>query len=136
MPDNKLAKKEESYLVENKTIGFEIQSSNINKVAVEKVSEYLPELDDKTKAFGSGNSQTTLSMMTLTMLGGQSPYRMLRQILAEVEKRKGALSESQVGHAKLVKEINRLEDKTDPVQQAQYRQKCVNINKYLLVVYL
>ena len=127
MPDNKLAKKEESYLVENKTIGFEIQSSNINKVAVEKVSEYLPELDDKTKAFGSGNSQTTLSMMTLTMLGGQSPYRMLRQILAEVEKRKGALSESQVGHAKLVKEINRLEDKTDPVQQAQYRAKCVSI---------
>ena len=134
MPDmsekktSKLVKKEqESYLVENKTIGFEIQSSNINKAAVEKVSQYLPELDEKTRAFGSQNSQTTISMMTLTMLGGQSPYRMLRQIMAEVEKRKGALTESQVGHAKLVKEIKRLEDKTDPVQQAQYRQKCVSI---------
>ena len=128
MPDNKLAKKEESYLVENKTIGFEIQSSNINKVAVEKVSEYLPELDDKTKAFGSGNSQTTLSMMTLTMLGGQSPYRMLRQILAEVEKRKGALSESQVTHAKFVREIEKLEGQTDdPVQAARYRKACVSI---------
>ena len=125
---SKLAKKEqESYLVENKTIGFEIQSSNINKAAVEKVSEYLPELDQKTKAFGSQNSQTTLTMMSLTMLGGQSPYRMLRQILAEVEKRKGALSESQVKHARLVKGIKGLEDKTDPVQQAQYRQKCVSI---------
>ena len=128
MPDNKLAKKEESYLVENKTIGFEIQSSNINKVAVEKVSEYLPELDDKTKAFGSGNSQTTLTMMSLTMLGGQSPYRMLRQILAEVEKRKGALSESQVNHAKLVREIKKLESLTDdPVQAAKYRKACVSI---------
>ena len=127
MPDNELVKKEESYLVENKTIGFEIQSSNINKAAVEKVSQYLPELDEKTRAFGSQNSQTTITMMTLTMLGGQSPYRMLRQILAEVEKRKGALSESQVGHAKLVKEIKRLEDKTDPVQKAQYRAKCVAI---------
>ena len=125
---SKLVKKEqESYLVENKTIGFEIQSSNINKAAVEKVSRYLPELDEKTRAFGSQNSQTTISMMTLTMLGGQSPYRMLRQIMAEVEKRKGALTEAQVGHAKLVKEIKRLEDKTDPVQQAQYRQKCVSI---------
>ena len=131
MPDketSKLVKKEqESYLVENKTIGFEIQSSNINKAAVEKVSQYLPELDEKTRAFGSQNSQTTISMMTLTMLGGQSPFRMLRQIMAEVEKRKGALTESQVSHAKLVKEIKRLEDKTDPVQQAQYRQKCVSI---------
>ena len=131
MPDketSKLVKKEqESYLVENKTIGFEIQSSNINKAAVEKVSKYLPELDEKTRAFGSQNSQTTISMMTLTMLGGQSPFRMLRQIMAEVEKRKGALTESQVSHAKLVKEIKRLEDKTDPVQQAQYRQKCVSI---------
>ncbi len=123
----KTEKNNKGDIVENKTIGFEIQSSNINKAAVEKVSQYLPELDEKTKAFGSQNSQTTISMMTLTMLGGQSPYRMLRQIMAEVEKRKGALSESQVSHAKLVKEIKRLEDKTDPVQQAQYRQKCVSI---------
>ena len=68
MSDGNLIKKEESNIVENKTIGFEIQSSNINKAAVEKVSRYLPELDEKTKAFGSQNSQTTISMMTLTML--------------------------------------------------------------------
>jgi len=117
-----------STIVENKTIGFEIQSSNINKAAVEKVSRYLPELDEKTKAFGSQNSQTTISMMTLTMLGGQSPFRMLRQILAEVEKRKGALTEAQVSHAKLVRKIKKLEDQTDdPVNAAKYRKACVNI---------
>ena len=128
MPDNKLTKKEEAKLVKQETIGFAIQSNNINEKAVEKVSQYLPELDTKTKAFGSQNSQTTISMMTLTMLGGQSPYRMLRQILAEVEKRKGALSESQVGHAKLVREIKKLEDQTDdPVQAAKYRKACVSI---------
>ena len=127
MDDSKLVKKEESNIVENKTIGFEIQSNNINKAAVEKVSQYLPELDQKTKAFGSQNTQTTLSLMTLTMLGGQSPYRMLRQILAEVERRKGALAESQVNHAKLVKEINELEGETDPVEAATYRKACVSI---------
>ena len=108
MPDNKLVKKEETKIVKQETIGFMIQSNNINEAAVEKVSQYLPELDTKTKAFGSQNSQTTISMMTLTMLGGQSPFRMLRQILAEVEKRKGALSESQVTHAKMVREIEKL----------------------------
>ena len=128
MPDNKLVKKEEAKLVKQETIGFAIQSNNINEAAVEKVSQYLPELDTKTKAFGSQNSQTTISMMTLTMLGGQSPFRMLRQILAEVEKRKGALSDSQVSHAKLVREIKRLEDQTDdPVNAAKYRKACVSI---------
>ena len=131
MPDketSKLVKTEETKLVKQETIGFAIQSNNINEAAVEKVSQYLPELDSKTKAFGSQNTQTTITMMTLTMLGGQSPFRMLRQILAEVEKRKGALSESQVGHAKLVREIKKLEDQTDdPVQAAKYRKACVSI---------
>ena len=131
MPDNKLAKKEEAKLVKQETIGFAIQSNNINEAAVEKVTQYLPELDTKTKAFGSQNSQTTISMMTLTMLGGQSPFRMLRQILAEVEKRKGALSDSQVSHAKLVREIKKLERLTaeddDPVLAAKYRKACVSI---------
>ena len=128
MDDSKLVKKEETKIVKQETIGFSIQSNNINEAAVEKVSQYLPELDSKTKAFGSQNTQTTITMMTLTMLGGQSPYRMLRQILAEVEKRKGALSESQVGHAKLVREIEKLEDQTDdPVQAAKYRKACVSI---------
>jgi len=128
MSDSKLIKKEETKLVKQETIGFAIQSNNINEAAVEKVSQYLPELDTKTKGFGSQNSQTTISMMTLTMLGGQSTFRMLRQILAEVEKRKGALSESQVSHAKLVREIEKLKGQTDdPVQAARYRKACVSI---------
>ena len=128
MSDNNLVKKEETRIVKQETIGFAIQSNNINEKAVEKVTEYLPELNDKTKAFGSSNSQTTITMMTLTMLGGQSTYRMLRQILAEVEKRKSALSESQVNHAKFVRDIKKLEDQTDdPVQAAKYRKACVSM---------
>ena len=109
------------------TTGFLVQSANINKHAVEKVNRYLPELEEKTRAFDRNNSQSTLAFMTLTMLNGQSPYRMMRQIMAEVEKRKGALVEAQVNHAKHLKEIERLQDEQDPVLQAKYRQKCVNI---------
>ena len=109
------------------TTGFLVQSANINKHAVEKVNRYLPELEEKTRAFDRNNSQSTLAFMTLTMLNGQSPYRMMRQIMAEVEKRKGALVEAQVKHARVLKEIEKLQDSEDTVLQAKYRQKCVNI---------
>ena len=111
-----------------KTTGFLVQGANINTHAVEKVNKYLPELEEKTRAFDRKNSQTTLSLMTLTMLNGQSPYRMMRQIMAEVEKRKGALAEAQVTHAKYLKEIERLQDEEDPLLAAKYRQKCVNLS--------
>ena len=129
MSESKLVKKEpKTKIVKQETIGFLIESNNINEAAVEKVSRHLPELDEKTKAFGSQNTQTTITMMTLPKLGGQSTNRMLRQILAEVEKRKGALTESQVGHAKLIREIKKLEALTDdPVQAAKYRKACVNM---------
>ena len=107
--------------------GFIIPSNVVNEAAVQKVQQYLPELTEKTAAFGSSNSQSTLSLMSLTMLCGQSPYRMLRQILAEAEKRKGALAEAQVNYAKALKKIEDLKDSDDPINQARYRQSCVNL---------
>ena len=98
-------------------------SENINQVAAARVAEKLPEIDKATRAFDRNNSQTTLNMMTLTMLNGHSPYRMLRQITAEVEKRKMALSEAQVSHAKTRMEILELEEKDDIVSEAEIRHK-------------
>ena len=112
-------------LTKQETIGFVIPSSNLNSKSVEKVNQYLPELIEKVKAFGSRNSQTTLSLMSLTMLNGHSPYRLLRQVLAEVEKRKSALAESQVTYAKTQAELEALKDSSDPVDAATYRNKCV-----------
>ena len=83
----------------------------INQNAVAKVNEFLPELDSKTKYFDRNNSQSTLSMMSITMLNGQSPMRMMRQVMAEDEKRKMALSEAQVNHAKQMKKIEKLQNK-------------------------
>lgn len=100
-----------------------VSANKINVAAVAKVNACLPELEQKTRAFDRNNSQHTLSLMTLTMLNGQSPYRMLRQVMAEAEKRKMALAEAQVSHAKLVKEIFDLEGSIDPVEQAELRQK-------------
>ena len=127
MSDSKIVKQESDRNIIKETSGFLVQTNNINTHAVEKVNRFLPELDEKTRAFDRNNSQTTLTMMTLTMMTGQSPYRMMRQIMAEVEKRKGALVEAQVKHARVLKEIEKLQDSEDTVLQAKYRQKCVNI---------
>jgi len=105
-----------------------IASEKINAPAVAKVNAFLPELEQKTRAFDRNNSQHTLSLMTLTMLNGQSPMRMMRQVMAEVEKRKMALAEAQVSHAKLVKEIDELEGSIDLVEQAELRQKRVSLD--------
>ena len=88
-----------------------VSKSKINPQAVALVNEFLPELDEKTKFFDRNNSQSTLSMMSLTMLNGHSPHRMLRQVLAETEKRKMALAEAQVSHAKALRSIEKLQDK-------------------------
>ena len=105
----------------------------INKNAVAKVNAGLPEIEEKTRFFDRSNSQSTLSMMSITMLNGQSPMRMMRQVMAEVEKRKMALAEAQVTHAKDLKKIEELQVKVDEnpndnVLQAELRLAFVNIN--------
>ena len=109
-----------------------VSKSKINPQAVALVNEYLPELDEKTKFFDRNNSQSTLAMMSLTMLNGHSPMRMMRQVLAETEKRKMALAEAQVNHAKALRKIEKLQDKlfNDPdnnVISAKLRAAFVNI---------
>jgi len=99
----------------------------INQKAVEKVSQHLAEVEEKTRAFDRQNSQTTLSLMTLTMMTGQSPYRMMRQIMAEVEKRKLALAEAQVSYTETLQEIEELREKEDMVSQAKFRHKTVSL---------
>lgn len=106
--------------------------SQVNTAAVAKVHAGLAEMEAKTRAFDRNNSQHTLSLMTLTMLGGQSPMRMMRQVMAEVETRKMALSESQVSHAKSLVSIEDLRQKEhemggalDRVDAAELRSKMV-----------
>lgn len=99
-----------------------ISADKINAAAVAKVNKHLPELAEKTRAFDRQNSQTTLSLMTLTMMTGHSPYRMMRQVMAEVEKRKMALAEAQVSHAKLLIKLEKLKGKDDPVSIAKFRE--------------
>ena len=90
---------------------MELVLRNQNKKLVERVKKALPAIDRHTRIFDRKNSQTTIQLMTLTMLNGQSPLRMLRQVTAEVEKKKNALYEAQHSVALQQEEIEKLEKK-------------------------
>lgn len=96
--------------------------------ALAKVAERLPEISQKVKVFGRSNSQASLGLMSLTMLTGQSPHRQVRQILAEIDTRRGALSEAQVSYAKLITEEPD-ESLPEPVRIAEERHNAFNLER-------
>lgn len=58
-----------------------------------KIAERMPEINRATAVFGKKNSQVTGQLMTLAMIS-QSPYRRLRQCLAQIERKRGAVKEN------------------------------------------
>lgn len=72
----------------------DLMQANVNKNLLARVKENLPEFIRARKSFGRSNSQTTIKMMTLTMLSNGSPYRILRQCISEIESRVTALQEA------------------------------------------
>jgi len=65
----------------------------IDEKALTEIESFMPVVNRKVKAFNKQNSQTTSSLMSLNMVD-TTPYRVLRQILAQVEKKRGALKET------------------------------------------
>ena len=94
---------------------------NINSKIVKRVSKGMPEIVEKTKYFDRQNSHTSLTMMSLTMLCGSSPYRMMRQVMAEINTRKQALVEAQVSHSEAIQKLESLSKKSDIVSEAKAR---------------
>ena len=62
-----------------------------NKIA--KIRERMVEMDRANQSLGRKNTQTTNQLMTLTMLT-ESPYRMMRQCLTQIEKKRQAVEEA------------------------------------------
>ena len=60
---------------------------------IAKINERMVEIDRANKTAGRRNTQTTNQLMTLTMLT-DSPYRRLRQCLAQIEDRRLAIEQN------------------------------------------
>lgn len=65
----------------------------IDEKKMDEIVEFMPEVNRAVSSFSKQNSQTTSSLMVLGMLES-GPYRVLRQILAQIEKKRAALKEN------------------------------------------
>lgn len=65
----------------------------IDEKALVEITSWMPEVNRAVTSFNKQNSQTTSSLMSLNMIDA-GPYRVLRQILAQVERKRSALNES------------------------------------------
>ena len=73
---------------------FNLDFNIFNEEGISKIADRMVEVDRASRSFGRKNTQTTNRLMTLTMLNSSSPYRILRQCLAEIERKRGAIQEN------------------------------------------
>ncbi len=79
---------------------------------MEKIAEFMPEINRAMNSFGRTNTQATNKLMTLTMLNGAgNPYRLLRQTLSEIDKKRSALKENTYRLKKTKIKLFKLEEK-------------------------
>jgi len=67
--------------------------STITDEKLEMIAAKMPEIDRANHTAGRSQTQTTNQLMSLTMLT-ESPYRMMRQCLSQIESKRTALEES------------------------------------------
>ena len=84
---------------EELAVGFDLISELNTELAVidskklVKISEKMKEMDRANNSFGKSKTQTTSQLMTLTMMC-DAPYRRLRQVLAQIERKRTALEDA------------------------------------------
>ena len=64
----------------------------IDSKKLAKISQRMVEIDRANLSFGKKNTQTTSQLMTLTMMC-DAPYRRLRQVLAQIERKRTVLED-------------------------------------------
>ena len=77
-----------------------------------KLTKSVPELEHSQKMFGRTNSQYTSQLMSLTMLG-DGPYHYMKQCMAQITKKKAALTEAYFRMKKVSYKIKQWEKRGD-----------------------
>lgn len=97
-----------------------LQTITAEKLAV--ISEKMVEVDRANNTAGKMNTQTTSQLMTLTMLN-DSPYRRLRQCLAEIEKTRGTLGDTYYANKMALIQIQRWREMGDDMSLVRIEKK-------------
>jgi len=109
----------------------------IDEERLEKIKQRMQEINDKIYNFGRMDSQTTRKLMTLQMLfSADSTYRILAQILAQIEKTQMAISQNYIelkkGYVEVIdlqKKIEQTDDPTEKIKlELDLQEKIVSIS--------
>tara|TARA_B100000029_G_scaffold275204_1_gene269949 strand:- start:532 stop:1368 length:837 start_codon:yes stop_codon:yes gene_type:complete len=103
---------EKSLALSKTVVNDLIPNTSISQEALTKICNRLPELERAKGAVGRTNSQTTSTLMTMTMLA-DSPYRQLKQCLAQIDSKRNALTEAHFNTQKALVKIKNWEEKGD-----------------------
>jgi hypothetical protein len=91
---------------------------------VKQIEERLPAVLKANRAFGKSNSQTSSSLMSLNMIDA-GPYRVIRQILAQIENKRLALKEAGYKHAKAKLRLKEIGERIKQIELSE-RPELVN----------
>src|SRR5210317_2048781 len=101
--------------------GKENSFKTIDDEKLIKIENSLIESSRAMNSFSRRNTQTDIKLRTLTMLSVNSPYRTLRQILAQVEKKRSAVQENYFKMAKQKARMNILKQKDDELSKIKVK---------------
>jgi hypothetical protein len=96
-------------------LGELLSDSSISQEGLQKICDRLPELHRGKRAIGRKNSQTTSTLMTMTMLA-DSPYRQMKQCLSQIDNKRSALIETHFKAKKNKVKIERWEKSDDALE--------------------
>lgn len=85
-----------------------------------ELADNMGEFNEKINSFGRQNSFHTNKLMTLQMLSKGSPYRVLRQCMSQIERKRGAVKESLQNLKKKKIEAQQLLDNIKDIDEDVY----------------
>lgn len=108
----------------------------IDESKLMKIKDRLEEQNEKMACFGKSDSHSSRKLMTMQMLNcGDSTFRVIKQILAQIEKKQTAISQSYFKLKKQYVTVNELKEKIEiepdrfkkQKHEISYQEKQVNI---------
>jgi hypothetical protein len=104
-------------------LGNLLEGSTISDEGLQKIYDRLPELYRGKKICGRKNSQTTSTLMSMTMIA-DSPYRQMKQCLSQIDNKRNALIEAHFNIKKdevRIKRYDKGDDELDKVEAEHIR---------------
>lgn len=104
------------------TLNWLVKVAPNNNEIVKRISEMMPEIHRASKTAGRSGSQFVGKNLSLFILG-RTPYFIMRQCLAKIERKNQALRETYFKHAKETIEIAILEEKLNVEENLLQKEK-------------